>query len=162
MNNLVGSEVGFIHLIAALVATASGTIVILATKGTKMHKQVGYVYAISMLILNITAFMTYRLFGTFGIFHYGAVLSLLTLLGGMLPAIKRKSPKWISRHLAFMYWSVIGLYAAFASETLTRIPETPFFGMVGVATAAIMFLGAFFFSKYRKTWDTQFSKYVKK
>ena len=29
-------------------------------------------------------------------------------------------------HFTFMYFSVIGLYAAFASEILTRIPE-PFF-----------------------------------
>ncbi|MBO3698827.1 DUF2306 domain-containing protein [Roseivirga sp. E12] len=161
MNNLVGSEIGLVHLIASLVATVAGTIVIGARKGTKFHKQVGYVYAISMLILNLTAFMTYRLFGTFGIFHYGAIGSLLTLLAGMIPAIRRKSKRWIYRHLGFMYWSVIGLYAAFASETFTRIPETPFFGMVGIATGVIMLLGARFFIRYQKRWNEQFSKYVK-
>lgn len=40
-----------------------------------------------------------------------------------------------------MYWSVIGLYAAFAAEILTRIPKTPFFGMVGLATGVILLIG---------------------
>lgn len=158
MNNLIGSDIGLVHLISSLLATVTGTIVILAHKGTKFHKRLGYVYVVSMLVLNITAFMTYRLFGTFGIFHYAAIGSSLTLLGGMIPAIRRKSKGWIYRHFSFMYWSVIGLYAAFASETLTRIPETPFFGMVGIATAGIMLIGTLFFVKYKKTWRTQFAK----
>ena len=36
-------------------------------------------------------------------------------------------------HFSFMYWSVRGLYAAFAAEVLTRIPEANFFGMVGIS-----------------------------
>ena len=158
MNNLIGSNIGLIHVIAALVATVAGTIVILSRTGTKFHKQVGYTYAISMLVLNITAFMTYRLFGTIGIFPYAAILSLLTLIGGMVPAIRRTNKNWIYQHFSLMYWSVIGLYAAFASEALTRIPETPFFGMVGIATALITLIGALFFIKCKKTWRTQFAK----
>ena len=111
-----------------------------------------------MLILNITAFMTYRLFGTLGIFHYAAILSLLTLVGGMVLAIRRTNKNWIYQHFSLMYWSVIGLYPAFASEALTRIPETPFFGMVGIATALITLIGALFFIKCKKTWRTQFAK----
>ncbi|OEK02649.1 hypothetical protein BFP97_14455 [Roseivirga sp. 4D4] len=163
MDNLVGSNIGLVHLIASLVATIAGTIVIGARKGTRFHKQWGYVYAISMLVLNITAFMTYRLFGTFGVFHYGAIGSLLTLYGGMVPAIRRKG-NWIDYHIGFMYWSVIGLYAAFASETITRVPmgiNFGFFGMVGLATGLIMLLGAIFFIRYRKLWQAQFSKYAK-
>ena len=157
MNNLIGSDIGFIHLMAAFVATITGTMVLFMKKGTKRHKQVGYVYVFSMLLLNATAFMTYRLFGGFGIFHYGAIGSALTVLGGIIPAIK-KSKGWVNRHLAFMYWSVVGLYAAFASETFTRVPETPFFGMVGIATGTIMLLGAIGFSKYRKSWHRQFDR----
>ena len=158
MNNLIGSDIGLIHLLSSLLAIVTGTIVILAGKGTKFHKRLGYVYVFSILLLNITAFMTCRLFGTFGIFHYAAIASSLTLLGGMIPAIKRTNKGWIYRHFSFMYWSVIGLYAAFVSETLTRIPETPFFGMVGIATAIITLIGTLFFIKYKKTWRTQFAK----
>ena len=157
MNNLVGSDIGLIHLISALVATISGTLVLALRKGTRKHVRIGYVYAISMAILNITAFMTYRLFGGFGIFHVAAILSSLTLVGGMIPAFKRQKG-WIYRHFAFMYWSVIGLYAAFASEMLTRIPETPFFGMVGIATGVIMLAGTLAFIRSKKTWQRQFGK----
>ncbi|MFY0591529.1 DUF2306 domain-containing protein [Roseivirga sp.] len=158
MNNLIVSDIGLVHLISALLATLTGSIVLIITKGTRRHIQLGYVYTGSMLVLNITAFMTYRLFGGFGIFHVAAVASMLTLIGGMVPIIRRKDKGWIYRHFSFMYWSVIGLYAAFASEALTRIPETPFFGMVGIATAAIMMLGTVFFVRYKKVWRLQFGK----
>lgn len=157
MDNLIGSDIGLVHLLSAFLATITGTMVLFMKKGTKRHKQVGYVYVISMLVLNGTAFMTYRLFGGFGIFHYAAFGSALTVMGGMIPVIK-KNKGWIHRHFAFMYWSVIGLYAAFASETFTRIPETPFFGMVAIATGAIMLIGAIVYSKSRKTWKHQFAK----
>jgi uncharacterized membrane protein len=158
MENLVHSPLGMIHLVLALISTITGSFVLGMKKGTKSHKRVGYVYFVSMIGLNGTAFMIYGLFGYFGIFHWAAVFSSLTILGGMIPVIKK--PKgWIYRHFAFMYWSVIGLYAAFASETLTRVPETPFFGMVGIATALIMILGALGFRRNRKKWAKQFGNW---
>ncbi|OEK06940.1 DUF2306 domain-containing protein [Roseivirga misakiensis] len=157
MDNLIGSNVGLVHLISALVAVITGVFVLIVRKGTKQHVKIGYVYVASMLVLNVTAFMTYRLFGGFGIFHYAAIASTLTLIGGMIPVIQRKKKGWIYRHFSFMYWSVIGLYAAFASEALTRIPETPFFGMVGIATAGIMLLGTIIFVRFKKTWQQQFA-----
>ncbi len=131
----------------------SGTIVLIAPKSTQFHKKTGYVYFVSMMILLITAFMIYRLFDGWGIFHYLAVVSLITLFGGMIPVWFRKSIKsWKIIHLSFMYWSVFGLYAAFSSETLTRVPDSPFFGMVGIATAIIMIGGGAFFFYKKATW----------
>ena len=120
---------------------------------------VGYVYWVSMSMLLTTAFMIYRLFSGFGIFHLAAVLSTITLLGGMIPVLRRKPKHWVFLHFIWMYWSVIGLYAAFASEMLTRIPSTPFFGMVGFATGGIILTGAIIFSKKKKQWIKEF--YVK-
>ena len=160
MNNIIGSDIGLVHLIASLIAMVSGQVVLSMKKGTKLHKQIGYLYVFSMLVLNATAFMTYRLFGGFGIFHFAAIGSSLTIMAGILPAIRRKNKSWIYRHFTFMYWSVIGLYAAFASEALTRIPETPFFGMVGIATALIMAIGAVIFVRYKKIWKQQFVQSV--
>ena len=150
-------DIGTVHLISALIALLCGSYILFARKGTKLHKQVGYVYTISMTLLNLTAFMIYDLFGGFGIFHYTALLSSLTLMGGMLPLIRRKKG-WLYRHFAFMYWSVIGLYAAFASESLTRIPESPFFGMVGIATSVIILLGLVFYLRGHRKWTSQFAK----
>ena len=152
MNYLFHDSIGFVHLLSAITALITGTCILALKKGTQTHIRIGYIYAISMLIVNITAFMIYRLFGGFGIFHIAALVSLVTLLGGMIPALLRK-PKstWLTLHFSFMYWSVMGLYAAFASEVLTRVPESPFFGMVGIATGFIMLAAGvyFYFGKHR-------------
>lgn len=155
MYNFVHNDLGLVHLLAALLATVTGSFVLAVRKGTRRHKQVGYIYVFSMAILNITALFIYTLNGRFGIFHVGAILSGLTVLGGMVPVIKKQKGA-LYRHLAFMYWSVIGLYAAFASETLTRIPDTPFYGMVGLATAIIMLFGALAYARLRKNWVKRF------
>ena len=157
MESLVGDTIGLIHFISSLLALFFGSLILILKKGTKKHKKMGYAYAVSMLILLITSFMIYRLFNGFGIFHYAAILSAVTLILGMIPAwTKKPRTKWLIRHFSFMYWSVIGLYAAFVSEILTRIPETPFFSMVGLATAIIIILGTLFFLKNRKKWQIKY------
>lgn len=157
MHHLIHDHIGFIHLISALVATVSGTVILFMAKGTNKHKMIGYGYVISMAVLNITAFLIYRLFGGFGVFHVAAIVSFATVLGGFIPVITKKpSGGWVEMHFSFMYWSVLGLYAAFASEVFTRIPETPFFGMVGIATFGIMAIGYFFWFKYKPKWKKQF------
>jgi len=154
MDDIVGSDTGLIHLIASILALVFGTFVLAYKKGNRYHKMAGHLYVISMLVLLITSFMLYRLFDGFGIFHYAAILSLGLLAMGIIPVLtKRPKSKWLLQHLSFMYWSVIGLYAAFASEVLTRIPETPFFGMVGLATVVIMGIGGLVFIRKRSKWQ---------
>lgn len=161
MDTIIYSSTGWIHLIAATIALFTGTAVLALKKGTSLHIKIGYVYLVSMLIVNLTAFMIYRLFGGFGIFHIAALISLLTVLAGILPALLRKPENnWLGLHLGFMYWSVMGLYAAFAAEVLTRIPDTPFLGMVGYATGGIMLLGGIFFYWKQQNWEEEFSSYL--
>ena len=104
-----------------------------------------------MVILNITAFSIYHLFRGWGPFHYAAVLSSATLIMGFLPAFLR-SRNWINQHVAGMYYSVIGLYAAFLSEIVTRIPGLPFAPMVGIGTAVVMVLGVWGSQKNQEKW----------
>ena len=153
MENLVGDSIGLIHLISSCCALLFGTLVLILRKGTKLHVKIGYLYVISMGILIATALMIYRLFNAWGIFHYATLFSLLTILLGMIP-IWRKKPvhKWKYQHFSFMYWSVIGLYSAFLAEVLTRIPNVPFFGMVGLATFLVLLIGGIFFRIYRTKW----------
>ena len=107
-----------------------------------------------MAVLIVTAFLIYRLFGTFGLFHIAAVVSAVTLVAGMVPVVTRwPRNNWLGYHFSFMYWSVLGLYAAFVAETLTRIPRTPFFQMVGVATGSVMLVGYIAFFFYKKKWS---------
>ena len=130
-------------------------------KGTKFHIRAGYFYVVNMAVLLITALMIYRLFNGWGVFHYMTILSITICNGNdnfkyYLIWFKKPISKWKYLHFTFMYWSVIGLYAAFAAEVLTRIPDTPFFGMVGVATFGIMLSGGVFFGINKKKWIKTF------
>jgi len=156
MESIVGDIFGLIHLISSVAALIFGTIILTITKGTKTHKKIGYGYVMSMIVLLVTSFMIYRLFNAFGIFHYSALISLTTLILGMIPAIRRKSPKWKYFHFTFMYWSVIGLYAALVSELMVRIPQTPFFGIVGASVGGIMLIGGVSFAINKRKWKEQF------
>lgn len=157
MHTLFHDEIGFVHLLASILALASGSQVLLMKKGTRMHKQIGYLYAFSMLIVCVSAFFIYRLFGGFGVFHVAAIVGFLTLLAGMLPImLKRPQGKWLRLHYAFMYWSVIGLYAAFISELLTRIPDTPFYGMLGLATMGVMLIANICYVYSLRRWNQKY------
>jgi hypothetical protein len=157
--------VGIIHLVASIFALLFGTWVLVGEKGTRAHRKIGYLYAVSMLLLIATAFMIYRLFGRFGIFHVAAIVSMLTLLGGMIPVILRKPKKlWFGLHFSFMYWSVFGLYAAFVAEMAVRLPirttlssPTTFFTTVAAATLATMLTGQIIFFRNKKKWQKSFT-----
>lgn len=148
---LTHSSIGIIHLAAAVAAVLAGTVVLAQTKGTRLHRRWGYAYVAAMLVLNGTAFGIYRLFGGWGPFHYAATLSMLTLAMGFAPALIRM-PEWKRWHVAGMYWSVIGLYAALVSEVITRIPGLHFGLMVGLATSAVMLAGGVAFRKNNRRW----------
>jgi uncharacterized membrane protein len=157
MEHLVGDAYGLIHLISSIVALVAGALVLIMKKGTIRHKQIGYVYVVSMVSLLLTSFMIYRLFKGWGIFHYTTIASLITISLGMIPIwTKKPARKWKYMHFSFMYWSVIGLYSAFAAEVLTRIPETPFFGMVGISFGIILCAGSIFFGVNKSKWVSLF------
>lgn len=164
--NFITSNTGLIHFIASIFALLLGTLVLILPKGTLKHKNIGRLYTLTMLVVLTTAFMTYRLFGTWGIFHWTAVISCLTLICGLIPILTRRpTNNYISLHFSFMYWSIMGVYGAFVSETLVRmpkvvvesgIPNSVFYNMTGIGTAIVMGLGVYFFLKNKPKWDKQF------
>jgi uncharacterized membrane protein len=165
INQVITGNIGLVHLIASVTALILGTISLSISKGTSLHKKIGYGYAVSMLILLVTAFMLYNLFGRWGIFHWAALVSSLTLIAGMIPILLR-SKNYLSLHLGFMYWSVIGLYGAFAAEVLVRVPSiilehgrpnSSFYTMTGIGVGVIMAVAAFFFIGLSLKWENQFS-----
>jgi uncharacterized membrane protein len=158
-NQLVHSTTGLVHLVSSVAAVFLGTAVLLGTKGTLTHKRVGYAYVVAMLILNLTAFMIYRLFGRFGPFHVAAVVSTISLIGGMVPVLVRhRIAQWFQWHMRFMYYSVIGLYAALASEIIVRVPGIRFWWSVAGATFLIVFLGVYLFERHHAKWLRQFGQ----
>jgi uncharacterized membrane protein len=69
MKYLVHDLTGSIHLISSILALVIGSCVLVTSKGTRMHKRMGYAYALSMLALNATAFDLY---------HYSIALARFT------------------------------------------------------------------------------------
>lgn len=166
MDNIVSGATGLIHLIVSIIALITGLVVLITTKGTKRHKKIGYIYAISMVILNITAFMIYKLFGKFGIFHWFAVVSCLTLLLGIYPVLVKNFKNYLLVHFNYMYWSVVGLYCAFCAEILTRIPfiydlpnKRQLFGILtGVSIFLVMTVATIIFAKMKPKWTKQYEQ----
>lgn len=149
------STIGYLHLLFSVISMITGLIVILNTKGTKFHKRVGYVYVVNMLLLNISSFFISN-FNGFSIFHFFAIVSLITILAGMYPVLKR-SENWLQKHYYFMAWSVVGLYCAFWSEVGTRFVKNmqDFWWAVAIATFLTAFLGNYFIKKNAKKLTEQ-------
>ena len=129
------------HIATAVAAMTLGAFVVGLVKGTYRHKVIGYSYVVSMLALNASALLIYRLTGKFGPFHVMALISLLTLLAGFIPVFFRwPRNRWLALHLNFMSWSFIGLLMAAASELAVRLPGTPFLPGV-IAGSLLTFVG---------------------
>ena len=162
LSQLIGDGIGWLHVIFGVIALLFGTTILIRRKGDQLHRKFGYVYTLAMLGLNITALLIYRLFGSFGIFHWLALISLLTLIAGLLPVFLKKPKRYLGLHLNFMYWSVIGLYGALVAETMVRIPDVViendlptqvFYRYSGLGAGLVMFVGIFFILLRQKKWD---------
>lgn len=150
-------SLGWAHTVAALGALVAGAAVLLTRKGTRRHRQLGWVYVASMLLLDGTALLIYRLFGRVGPFHVGAVFSVVTVVAGTAAALGARRARArrdavararaLERHYQWMTWSYVGLAAAAVSEIATRMPALrlrPGQGLVfgvTVALATLLVLG---------------------
>lgn len=159
MYDFVNTSLGWFHLVSALIAMVAGAYVLFKPKGTTRHKQIGYIYVTSMILVCGSALGIYNLTGKFGVFHILAFVGFATLIAGMIP-ILLKNIKTEHRifHLWFMYYSVLGLYSAFASELIVRVPDKPFYTMVGIATCVIFLIGSAFIFWKERVWRKYFVK----
>jgi uncharacterized membrane protein len=140
MVSILHSAVSEVHVVAALLAMATGTYVLATPKGTRPHRWVGRAYAGSMAVLLLTAFQIYFLFGRFGIIHWGAVGSVLSLAVGIGAALLRTVVRgWLRWHYLGMGASVTGLYAAFIIESTYRFFPAAYFWWLTLGLAAVVF-----------------------
>lgn len=150
--------IGSLHLWSAIIALISGSLIFVLPKADQRHRVIGYVYSIAMLLVFVTAFMIYRLFGGFGIFHIMAMIGFATLCAGLFPIwIYGKTELTIGLHFGFMYWSVAGLDAAFVSETMVRLPGVNFFDMLGWSNGLVLTIAGIIFFKFKDVWAQRFS-----
>ena len=134
---------GFVHTLLGLAALLAGCAVVIGPKGTRIHRSIGRGYVAAMLMLNVTALLIYDLYGRFGPFHVAALVSLATVLAGIVPMLRRRPhATWMELHATFMSWSYVGLIAAFIAEIATHVPGVRFGWGVGAATIAAVGVGA--------------------
>ena len=139
------STLGWIHTVFGMAALLTGAAVIVIRKGTRWHRTLGHLYLTTMISLNVTSLFIYNLYGHFGLFHWLAVSSLLTLIAGMVPVFTRRPiGRWLELHAIIINISYIGLVAATAAEITSRIPglEDVFGLVVGGTSALIIGVGA--------------------
>lgn len=150
MNSILHSPISLVHVIMALLAVGLGTGLLLTRKGTARHQRLGYLYAVCMILVNLTAFRLYYLFGHFGIVHVGALLSLATLAGGIGVAMYRPA-NWLVWHYRFMGASVTGLYAAGLVESTYRFFPGLYFWPVCLGVSGLVFsIGAFLIGRFEQ------------
>ena len=147
------NALGAIHTGSAVVALLAGTMALLRPGFGRAHRRWGYVYVAAMAVMLATAFSLYRMFGAWGPFHYLAVVSSATLLGGMVPLwLRRPRGSYRVWHLAFMFWSLAGLYAALVAETGTRVlPELGWSFVIG-GTVAVMAVANVLYRRRLADW----------
>ena len=109
------------HLTSAVMALVLGLSVFPATKGTSFHRMMGAGYVVAMLAVNVTALGMYRLTGSFNMFHFFALVSLVAIAAGLWPLVQRKEG-WLRAHYRPMVGSYFGLWAAAVAEATTRLP----------------------------------------
>jgi uncharacterized membrane protein len=89
-----------------------GAAVLLTPKGSHTHRVIGSIYALVLVVVNAAALLLHRE-NAFGVFHWLAVASLVSLAGGLLSLLLgKRSPPVIATHAYFMTWSYAGLLAA--------------------------------------------------
>jgi uncharacterized membrane protein len=141
MTPLMQSSTGVIHLAATLLAAGTGTYCLLAPKGTRRHRALGWAYTGSMALGLTTAFGIYTLFGRFGLVHWGAVGSALALLVGTASvALRARLRHWRQGHYLGMGASVLSLYAALAGESIYRLVPATYFWWSTVGPASVVLL----------------------
>lgn len=133
---------GAIHEVFAITAIAVGAAMFLLKKGGRRHRTFGYLYSVALLLVNLSALSVYQDSEGPGPFHILALVSLVTLCAGVLPAFFR-NPRtaWMSRHAYFMSWSYIGLVAAGVGQLGTMVTELPGVIAVGVPSMVIVLVG---------------------
>ena len=162
------TALGLFHTGTAIAALVAGAAVLLSRKGTRRHRQVGWLYVASMIALNTSALFIYRLFGGFGPFHVGAIFSLVTVVAGVAAAVGARRhrdardpvgrARLIERHYFWMSFSYVGLTAAAVAEIVTRLPalrpapgQGGVFGLtVALSSLVVIFVGAAKIRRHRE------------
>lgn len=111
----VDGTLGSLHLLCALGALLLGPIVLFRRKGDKTHRWLGRLWATMMAIIVISALSMYEMNGRPNLFHFFAVVSLVTLSCALWAIWRYKRTRKASHlltHQHCMVWAYFGLLMA--------------------------------------------------
>lgn len=92
--------------------------------------------------MNVTALSVYEESAVVGPFHILALVSVVTLICGFVPAfLRRPAPSWLQLHAYFMSWSYVGLVAAGVAQIATMSTSLPTWFAVGLPSILIVLIG---------------------
>ena len=135
------SDLGGLHVTAAVLALAAAGLVLVRTKGTTAHVRLGRVYVVLLVLADVIALLTYHDSAGPGPFHVLAVVSLATLTAAVLWSPRRRRGSR-QTHGILMIWSVAGLVGAGLAQGATAaLPEAAPWPTLA-ATAAVCVLAA--------------------
>jgi uncharacterized membrane protein len=138
-DHLFHHAVGALHFSSAVIALLAGAGVLLYDKGTRLHVWTGRIYIAAMLSTNASTLAIYELLGRFGPFHVLALMSLLSVMAGLIPVL-RKRPGWLQRHAQFVLGSFVGLCAAAVAEVGSHMLALSF-GPTVIISSTLVIVG---------------------
>jgi uncharacterized membrane protein len=119
--NLGLVPLGWVHLLASLIAIAIGAAVLVRAKGTEVHKARGRIYVTAMIVTSVTALGIYRQ-GVFFFPHWFAVAALIITAAGVAAAhFKTPRTGWVHVHLTCMVASFYILIGGAVNEVFLRV-----------------------------------------
>jgi len=104
-----------LHFICAIGALIIGPIVLMRRKGDKTHRWLGRIWTVMMAVIVISALSMYEMNGRPNLFHFFALISLITLssaLWAIWSYKKTRNPSHLMTHQHCMVWAYFGLFMA--------------------------------------------------
>ena len=128
------SLIGWLHSTACMVALFAGPLIFALRKGTRRHRIMGYWYASSMVIANLTALMLFapiQGLPTFNMFHWMAIATLVMIGLGVWAARHQRTALGAYGHPIMMILSFYMLVGGALNEAFSRIGSLRAAAMAG-------------------------------
>ncbi|MBV8837126.1 MAG: hypothetical protein JO000_11360 [Alphaproteobacteria bacterium] len=139
---------GWVHLLASLIALVLGGLLLIRRKGTDVHKARGRLYVVAIVLTSLTALAIYRV-GGFFFAHWSAIAALIaTAIGVTAARFRLPRAGWIHLHLTCMLTSLYVLIGGGVNEVFLRVSWLRQFApnfnspAVGITHFAVMLLFA--------------------
>ena len=119
------TAIGWFHTVVGIIAILSGTYSLWMHREITLESKTGQVYLVTTLVTAATALAIYQ-FGSFGVAHGLAVLTLVALLAGYMASITTLFGGW-SCYLRAVSWTSTLFFHSLPAVTdaLMRLPREP-------------------------------------